>query len=164
MDLVVTGATEVDHRIEAFDGSRIDLVDVRDARKIDDVRTIGRTRSLVLRPGSGQYRFRYRAFQPADRANRCPIWLPAVPTDGRPGGVRLSMDIPLASSASSTMPTFTWNGAHGSAALAHLPSHVAVTVGPEGGPRPWDVGRIVDVVAMAFFVAASAAWVWWTRR
>lgn len=164
MGLAVTGAVEIDHRIEAFEDSRVDLVDVRQAHQIGELRTIGRTRSLVLRPGGAEYGFRYRAFQPGDRSNRCPIWLPAIPTDGHPGGVRLSIDIPPATSATNTMPAFAWTGTHGSAALAHLPSHVALTVGSEDGPRAWDVSRVVDVLAMAFFAGFSAAWVWWTRR
>jgi hypothetical protein len=73
------------------------------------------------------------------------------------------MDIPPASSASSTMPAFVWAGTHGSATLAHLPSHVAVTVAPSGS-RDWDISRAMDVLAMSLFAVASVAWVWWTRR
>lgn len=162
MDLTLTGAQDVDHRIETFDGGRIELLEVHGAQQVGDIRTIGRTQSLRLRPG-GAYGISYRALQPADRANRCPIWLPAIPTDGHPGGVRLSMEIPPSSSASSTMPAFEWSGTHGSAALAHLPSHVAVTVAPSGS-RVWDISRVMDVLAMSIFAVASAAWVWWTRR
>jgi hypothetical protein len=61
------------------------------------------------------------------------------------------------------MPAFDWTGTHGSATLAHLPSHVAVTVGPSGS-RVWDLSRGMDVLAMSLFAVASAAWVWWTRR
>src|SRR5262249_43016854 len=103
MDVTVTGAEDVDHRIESFDGGRIELLEVRGAQQIGELRTIGRTRSLRLRPDGAGYGFSYRALQPEDRGNRCPIWLPTVPTDGRPGGIRLSMDIPSLSSASSTM-------------------------------------------------------------
>jgi hypothetical protein len=162
IDLTLTGAGDVDHRIETFDGSRIELVEVRGAQQIGEPRTIGRTQSLRLRP-AGAYGFSYRALQPADRVNRCPIWLPTIPTDGHPGGVRLSMDIPVASSASSTMPAFAWTGTHGSATLAHLPSHVAVSIVPSGS-RVWDISRVMDVLAMSLFVGATAAWVWWTRR
>jgi hypothetical protein len=162
--LGVTGAPEIDHRIEAFEGSRVDLVDVHDAQQVNDIRTVGRTRSLVLHPAGGEYAFHYLAFQSAERANRCPIWLPAVATAGRPGAVRLLIDIPAGNSATGTMPAFEWNGRHGVATLAHLPSHVAMTLVPENGPRIWDVSRIMDTVAMTVFAAATAAWVWRARK
>jgi hypothetical protein len=164
MDLTVTGASDVDHRIASFEGSRVELVDVRGARRSGDLHMIGRTESLVLSPGDGTYGFRYRALQSESRANRCPIWLPAVPTDGRPGAVRVIVDIPPAMFPGSSMPAFTWAGTRGSAALAHLPSHVVVRYGPEGAARGWDVGRIMDALAMTVFAAASAIWLWRARR
>src|SRR6185295_6262323 len=67
MALVMEDGSEVDHRIETFEGSRVDLGAIRGARQIDAVRAIGRTQSLVLRPDAGPYEFSYHAQQPADR-------------------------------------------------------------------------------------------------
>ncbi len=50
MDLTVAGASDVDHRIESFEGSRVELIDVHGARQTGGVRAIGRTESLVLSP------------------------------------------------------------------------------------------------------------------
>ncbi len=164
MDLIVADAPDVDHRIEIFGGSRVDLLDVRGAHLVGSVHAIGRTESLVLSHDDAPYGFRYRAVQPASRSNRCPLWLPAVPTDGRPGAVRLTVDVPAATFAGNSMPAFSWIGTRGSAALAHLPSHVVVPYGPEGAPPGWDVGRMMDALAVTVFAAASAIWVWRARR
>ena len=164
MDLIVAGTSDVDHRIEFFDGSRVELIDVRSAHQTGSVHAIGRTQSLVLSPGDAPYGLHYRAVQPASQPNRCPIWLPAVPTDGRPGAVHLIVDIPSAMSAGYSMPAFTWTGTRGSAALAHLPAHVVVPYGPEGAARGWDVGRMMDALAVTVFAAASAIWAWRARR
>src|SRR6185503_2088944 len=64
MTLTVEGSRKIDHRVEVFSGGSADLVDVRGARPVGDVRSIGRTRSLVLQPGQPTYGFRYRATQP----------------------------------------------------------------------------------------------------
>ena len=92
MALAIEGGGDVDHRIETFEGSRVELVRIRGARQVDAVRAIGRTRSLVLRSDAGSYEFSYHAQQPAGRTDRCPIWLPAVPTDGRSRLVRLEVE------------------------------------------------------------------------
>jgi hypothetical protein len=160
MDLVVTGASDVDHRIESFDGSHVELVEVHDARQVDELRAIGRTRSMKLRPEGARYGFRYRALQPANRSNTCPMWLPALPTDGHPGAVHLTVDVPSVA-PTSTMPAFAWAGTHGSAVLGHLPSHVAVPVGEEAR---WSLVRMMDVLAVSVFACASAIWVWRARR
>ena len=73
MTLTVEGASEIDHRVETFSGGGADLVEMRGARPVGDVRSIGRTQSLVLRPDQATYSFRYRAQQPDDFADRCPI-------------------------------------------------------------------------------------------
>jgi hypothetical protein len=87
-----------------------------------------------------------------------------VPTDGRPGAVHLAIDIPPAMSAGNSMPGFSWTSTHGSTSLAHLPSHVIVPFAPEGAPRGWDVGRIMDAIAVMVCAGASAIWLWWVRR
>jgi len=162
IDLAAAGAAQIDHRVEAFDDTRIELVQVRGASQAETVRTIGRTQSLVLRPDGESYGFHYRAS--GTHANRCPIWLPAMPTHGDPGGVHLTVDIPDATVAGSTLPAFAWTGSRGLATLAHVPAVVRVPYSRQGDSRGWDVGRTMDAIAVMVFVAASAIWLWRTRR
>jgi len=164
MTLVIEGGSDVDHRIEAFEGSRVELGAIRGARQIDAVRTIGRTQSLVLRPDATSYQFSYHAQQPAGRTDRCPIWLPAVPTDGRSKVVRLELDLPAAANPGASMPAFTWTGAHGAATLGHLPAIVRVPYTREGEARGWGVDSMMDAVAIAVFAAATAVWALRARR
>lgn len=163
MDLAVTGASQIDHRVEAFDDSRIELIDVRGADQLEHVRIVGRTQSLVLSPRDTRYAFHYRSHS-GSQANRCPIWLPTAPTRGEPGAIRLSVDIPNATIAGNTMPAFAWTGTHGVVALAHMPSVVRVSYTRAGEGRPWDVGRAMDALAAIVFVPASGIWVWRARR
>ncbi len=155
---------EIDHRVEAFDGSRVDLMAMRGAQQVGDPSLIGRTRSLVLRPDQSAYEFRYRAQQPEGRAYRCPIWLPAVPTDGQSRAVRLQVELPPATSSDSSMPAFSWVGGRGSTTLGHVPAFVHVSFGPENEGRGWDIAGVMDAVAVAVFLAASAIWAWRRRR
>ena len=164
MALVIEGGGDVDHRIETFAGSRVELGAIRGARQVDAVRAIGRTQSLVLRPDAGSYEFSYHAQQPAGRKDRCPIWLPAVPTDGRSKVVRIEVDLPAAANPGASMPAFTWTGAHGAATLGHLPAIVRVPYTREGEARGWGVDSTMDAVAIAVFAAATAVWAWRARR
>ena len=164
MVLAVDGVSEIEHRIEAFEGSRVELVRIRDARQVGDVRAIGRTQSLLLRPDQATYGFHYRAVQPAPRLHRCPIWLPTVPTEGRSRPVRLRIDLPPATVAGSSMPTFTWTGVHGATTLGHLPAFVRVPYTRAGEARRWEIGQLMDVLAIAAFAAATAVWTWRVRR
>jgi hypothetical protein len=162
--LAVEGVSEIEHRIEVFEGSHIELVGIRGARQVGDVRTVGRTQSLVLRPDQAAYGFRYRAVQPAPRVHRCPIWLPTVPTDGRSRPVHLEVDLPPATAAGNSMPAFTWAGGHGAATLGHLPAVVRVPYAPEGTAPGWGIGSVMDALAIAVFAIASAVWMWRVRR
>ena len=164
MALAIDGVSEIEHRIEAFEGSRVELVEIRGARQVGDVRAIGRTQSLLLRPDQTAYRFHYRAVQPASRRHRCPIWLPTVPADGRSRPVRLEIDLPPATIAGGSMPAFTWAGVHGAATLGHLPAFVRVPYTGAGEARQWGIGSVMDALAIAAFVAATAAWTWRVRR
>jgi hypothetical protein len=94
MALTIDGASEIDHRIEVFEGGRVDLIALRDARQERDASLIGRTQSLVLRQDRPAYELRYRVEQPASRASRCPLWVPAVPTDGLSRDVSLQVELP----------------------------------------------------------------------
>ena len=163
MTLTVDGAREIDHRLDAPDAG-IDLIDVRGAERVGDVRTIGRTQSLVLRPRSASYEFRYRARQPAGREYRCPVWLPAVAADGRSRAVRIQVDLPTASVHGEAMPAFNWSGSHGSTSLGSLPAFVRVAYAAEGASPGWGVGQVMDGLAIGVFAGASALWVWRRRR
>ena len=164
MTLTVDGAREIDHRVETFDGGGADLVDVRGARPVGDVRSIGRTQSLVLRPDQATYGFRYRARQPDDFAGRCPIWLPAVPTDGRSRAVSIRIQLPPGSTPGRSMPAFEWTGSLGSTRLGHLPAFVRVPYAAEGESPAFDIGRMMDAVAVFVFIAATAIWAWRRKR
>jgi len=162
--LTVEGAPEVDHRVERFDGARIELLETRSAQLASAVRTIGRTESLVLRPETAGYSFRYRVEQPDTSSGRCPIWLPALPTDGRSRAVSIRIRLPPGSTPGPSMPAFDWTGTQGSTRLGHLPAFVRVPYAAEGESPGWDIGRVMDAVAILVFAAASAMWAWRTRR
>lgn len=194
MSLTIDGATEIDHRVDAptpspqggfppspqggFGGQAgeqaggqaggqaagIELVGVRGALRVGDIRAIGRTLSLVLRPDHAAYEFVYRARQSNDRAYRCPIWLPAVPADGQSRAVRLHLDLPPGTAHGASMPALTWIGAHGSTTLGHLPAFVRVSYGSEHESRWWSIGQVMDALAVAVFAGATVIWVWRRRR
>ena len=163
MALTVDGAGEIDHRVETVAGSRTELVETRGAERVGEVRAIGRTQSLVLRPGQPAYEFSYRVRQPEDLRDRCPIWLPAVPADGRSREVRVYVDLPQGAQPGGSMPAFIWSGNQGSARLGHLPAFVRAPFAPEGVTPGWSIGSIMDAAAVLVFVAASAVWVWRRR-
>ena len=163
MTLTVEGASEIDHRVETFSGGGADLVELQGARPVGDVRSIGRTQSLVLRPDQATYSFRYRARQPDDFADRCPIWLPAVPTDGRSRAVSIRIQLPPGSIPGYSMPSFEWTGARGLTRLAHLPAFVRVPYATDGEAAGWGIGRVMDAVAIFVFIAATAIWAWRRR-
>jgi len=164
MALVVDGAQQVDHRIEAFDGSRIALVEVDGAESINDVRTIGRTQSLVLRPRQARYTIRYRATQSAARSGRCPLWLPAVATDGLSRTIRLEVSLPPGTSPGRSMPALTWTGTTGSTTLGNMPAFVYISYVAPGEAAGWDIARAMDRLAVLVFVLASAIWIWRRKR
>jgi len=164
MTLTVEGASEIDHRVETFSGGGADLVELRGARPVGDVRSIGRTQSLVLRPDQATYSFRYRARQPDDFADRCPIWLPAVPTDGRSRALSIRIQLPEGSIPGHSMPSFEWTGARGSTRLGHLPAFVRVPYTADGEALGWGIGRVMDAVAVLVFGALTVVWVWRRRR
>jgi hypothetical protein len=164
MALAIDGGSDIDHRIESLDGGRIELAVIRGARQVDDVRAIGRTRSLVLRPDAASYEFGYRAEQPQGRAHRCPIWLPAVPTDGRSKAVRIEVHLPAAAIPAASMPAFTWTGGRGAVTLGHVPAVVIVPYTAEGEARGWGIDSLMDAFAVAVFAGATAVWAWRARR
>jgi hypothetical protein len=164
MALRIEGASDVEHRIEAFDGSQIDLDEVSGAQPLGEARPIGRTRSLLLRLGQPEYQIRYRARQGAARRDRCPLWLPAVPTTGLLDAVRLEVHLPAGSRPSSSMPAFTWTGVTGTATLGHVPAFVRVPFAAAGEAAAWDLLRVMDGIAVTMLVGASSIWLWRRRR
>lgn len=164
LTVTVTGATDVteaiEHRLELLEGASVRLVALERAVEARPAQDIGRTRTLVVAPAAGapQYVLRYRIQQARSRPGRCPIWLPTVPTDGRSRSVRVTIDLPDGQTASGTMPTFAWQGTRGTAVLAHLPAFVIVPFADAGAPRPWDIARVMDAVALASLAVASAVW------
>lgn len=159
--LTVEGSAEIDHRIDAR-MSEIEIVSVQGAQQAGDLRPIGRTLSLVLRPDLATYQFRYRVRHAA--AGKCSIWLPIVPTDGLSRAVHLQIDLPPRTVPGSAMPAVTWTGTRGSTMLGHVPAFVSVSYGLEGESPRWGIGQVMDAAAVAVFAGASAAWVWRRRR
>jgi hypothetical protein len=165
MILAVDGALEIDHRLDApAAAGGVELIEVQKAQRVGDLRTIGRTQSLVLRPDSPSYEFRYRARQADDRRYRCPIWLPAAPASGQSRAVHLQVDLPPASVHGGTMPAFNWTDGRGSTTLGSLPAFVHVPYVSGGESPGWSIGEVMDAVAIGMFAGASAIWVWRRRR
>jgi hypothetical protein len=159
MRLTVQGASEIDHRIEAFEGSQIELVGVQAATRVGEVRTIGRTLSLLLNNADSPYELRYRAQQAPARHNRCPIWLPAVATDGQSRAVQLHVELPLGAVAGHSMPALSWTAGSGSTVLRHMPAFVRIPYALAGEPPDWDISRAMDVLALVVFGVATAIWI-----
>ena len=164
MSLRIDGATEIEHRIESFAGSRVDLDEVRGAQPIAEPRSIGRTTALVLRLDRPDYQIRYRVDQGAGRRDRCPLWLPAVATTGQLDAVRLEIRLPGGSRPSSSMPALVWSGSVGTTTLAHVPAFVRVPYSARGTAAGWDLSRVMDGSAVAVLAGASLVWLWRRRR
>jgi hypothetical protein len=171
MTLVIEGAPEIEHRVDAPAG--VELISVQGARQIGELRTIGTTQSLVLRPDAASYTFRYHVQEPRDRAYRCPMWLPTVPADGLSRAVRFQIALPSSAVPGNSMPAFTWNGSRGSTTLGHIPAFVRAPFGQAGDARGlagrslgegWDVARLMDTAAVVVFAGASALWLLRRRR
>jgi hypothetical protein len=164
MALTVEGGVEIDHRVEVMPGTRVILVEMRGASQVGDLRTVGRTQSLVVRTEGAAYQLHYRVQQPNDRADRCPLWLPIVPTEGRPDAIRLEVALPPSTAAASSFPAFTWSDTHGVATLAHVPAFVRARYVAAGEPPPWDITRTMDAMALVAFAAATGLWMRYRRR
>jgi hypothetical protein len=165
VDLALTvDAVEVEHRIDVAEGADIHLLGVAGARVVGEPTDVGRTRALVVEPGTGRYSLRYAASQPPHRAGRCPLWIPTIPTEGRGRRVRIVVRIPEGATARGTMPSFDWAGGEGTAAIGHLPAFVRVPHALPGEPVPWDMARVMDGVSIAALALASLAWARRSRR
>ncbi len=168
MALESTAAGDIDHRLEASAGTEIELLAVRGA-ETGSHHQIGSTRSLVLRPGARTlYQIHYRISQPEERAFRCPVWVPAVATDGRSRSVTIEVALPEGSAPrGSSFPALSWGGPRGTATLAHLPAFIRVPFAGSStspGTGLLDVARTMDVVAIAVMAVATAGWLWRRKR
>lgn len=163
MSLTVEGASEIEHRVDAHD-SGIEFIGLQGARQAGEIHSLGRTRVLRAQPQQPSYAYRYRARLSADRAHRCPVWLPTAPADGQSRAVALHVEIPEGASAGRSMPPLSWTGSRGTSTLGHLPAFVHVPFGAAGGTPAWAMGEVMDVLAVTVFAAATAAWMWTRRR
>jgi hypothetical protein len=166
MTLAIDGASEVEHRLDAWPMGRdgVDLLEVQGAESSGDLRAIGRTLALVVRPSRAAYALRYRTKPSTARAHRCPLWLPAIPTDGLSRSISLRVEIPPTAVPGRAMPALRWTGSAGVATLAHLPAFVDVPFAATSETPGWDIGQQMDAVALAAIAGALAGWTWRRRR
>jgi hypothetical protein len=163
MTLAVDGSSAIDHRIEAAEPTQINLSAVRGAGQLRAPRTVGQTLSLMLEPRSGEYELAYTVQRLASQY-RCPVWVPAAPADGVSRQVRISVELPPGTSARATMPAFIWKDTTGTTTLGHIPAFVRLRFAPDGAGGIWDVSRIMDVLTLVVFAAASVIWIWRRKR
>lgn len=163
MMLTVDGGSALDHRIEAADDTRIDLSAVRGARQVQEPRTVGRTRSLIVETSPSAYEVAYTVQRPSGH-DRCPLWVPAAPADGVSRAVRISVELPAGMSSRAAMPAFTWHGSTGTTTLGHIPAFVRVAFAAAGESTPWDVSTAMDALATLAFAGASGIWAWRRSR
>ena len=163
MTLTVEGAGALDHRIEARDDTQIHLSGLRGARQAQELRTIGRTQSLVLEPAGASHELAY-SVQRSAVDDRCPLWVPVAPADGRTRAVRITVELPPGMSSRGTMPALAWTGSTGTTTLGHIPAFVRVAYAAGSKPVTWDVTTAMDALAVFVFAGASGIWIWRRRR
>jgi hypothetical protein len=154
--------------LQTFDGTKVELSVANDAAvPASDLRQSGKTTVFSAQlqgAGTQSTTLRYRVTQAPAWAYRCPIWLPAVPTDGRPGTVRLEVEWPAgASITGSTLPPLQRAESRGSSSLSHIPAFVRVPYVGAGETRSaltgWDVTRVMDVATTVVLLGSSLVWV-----
>ncbi len=161
---------DIEQRLQRLEGSRVDLLGITGAAPAAPPRTIGVTEVLLIRfpnAGSHRYEVRYRVRQPDEWTYRCPVWLPAIAADGRSRNVSIEVTLPPgARPAGGSFPSFEWEDAAGRAILGHLPAFVRVPyMAPgEGSPAPRDLGRMMDIAAIAVLLGGTAFWAARRRR
>lgn len=163
-------ADDIEQRVQRLDGSQVELLGITGAVQAAPPRSIGVTEAFVLRfpnAGNARYEVRYRATQPDEWAYRCPVWLPAVAADGRSRNVEIEVTLPPAAEPTGgSFPAFQWQGATGRATLGHLPAFVRLPYAARGESRApmRDLGRMMELLAIAMLVAGMALWVARRRR
>lgn len=153
------------HRLTLLDGATVHLDGVDGDVSAGAPEIDGRARLLHVTSraqGVVTYRVRYRIEQPEAGAYRCPVWLPAAPTDGRTQAVLLTVAVPGEEPPAGAFPAFGWDGPRGSARLGHGPAFVRVPFGPEGDAV--HVNRLMDLVALAALVSGTVLFAWRRRR
>src|SRR5262249_54499525 len=118
LSVTVDGATEVEHRLARAEGAIRRAVTVERATPPAPFRDVGVTAALRLRPAGASYAPSYSVqhLEPLRIGfvdpvrDRCPLWLPTIPTAGRSRAVRMTIELPPGHTAGATMPAFTWNG------------------------------------------------------
>jgi hypothetical protein len=139
---------------------------------VADTNVVGRTaRVPVSLTGSGrnEYSVRYAVRLPAAARDRCPLLVPAAPTDGVSRAVQLEVEVPPESNRlPGEFPAFAWEGGRGAVTISHMPSFVRIPYVARGTPVTWretiDVRRIVDVAALAIIGVSTLAWAALRRR
>ncbi len=164
MALRLEGASEIEHRIESFDGSEVELQELKGARIAGEPRRVGRTRVMTLRLDRPDYELRYRAMQNADRADRCPLWIPSAPTTGQLETVRIDVQLPDGGRPGGTMPALAWTGSTGTTRIGHVPAFVRAPYSAAGEAVRWNLLQVMDAVTVAIFAAASGIWAWRRRQ
>jgi hypothetical protein len=165
--------TLLDHRVALYAGTRIaDVVVSGEGVEAGTPRPSGPATEAIgirLRPGTSSYTIAYRVTQPADRGFRCPVWLPAAPTDGLSRQVRVRVVLPAgASAAGGSLPRLAWTPAGaGEATLAQIPAIVRTPFTSAGEPSRWsesfDVTRVMDALALVALASVTGVWLWRRR-
>ena len=157
LTLRIDDADDVEHRLGVDDDARARVTDTRGTSTSGGPRRVGATLALTLRPTAPDYSLRYVVEHP-EPTDRCPLWLPDVPADGRSRAVTLVVEIPAGTRAAGTMPAFAWAGTRGEVTLGHLPAFVRVPFTRSGERAPWNIARVMDLVAVATLALASVIW------
>ena len=119
--------------------------------------------------GRNEYSVRYRAPLADATAQRCPLLVPGVPTDGVNRAVRIDVEVPAGATVlPGQFPAFSWSDRHGTVTIGHVPSFVRVPYAPPGAPVSWsdrlDIQRTIDVAAIGTLGVATLAWIALRRR
>jgi len=151
--------------LQTFDGTQVELSAVNGAAAAGFMlQHSGKTTVFAAQLASGSHTttLRYHVTQASAWAYRCPIWLPAVPTDGRPGTVGLQVEWPSgATLTGATLPPLQRSQAGGSSSLSHVPAFVRVPYAAASDAQSassWDVTRVMDAATVGVLLGASLVW------
>jgi hypothetical protein len=133
---------------------------------------VGRTARVpisITGSGRNEYTVRYAVTLPAAAGHRCPLLVPAAPTDGLRRAVHLEVEVPADTTRlPGEFPAFAWDGMRGAVTISHVPSFVRVPHVAAGTAVTWgdtvDVRRIVDIAAFAIIGVSTLAWIALRRR
>ena len=151
--------------LQTFDGTQVELSAVNGAAVTAPRSSTRARRPCCPRswpPDRRQPRFAITSRRRQSGRIAVPIWLPAVPTDGRPGAVSLQVEWPSgATLTGATLPPLQ-RTADGRVVLARSCSRVrarAVCRSRQSEHAPgWDVTRVMDVATVGVLLVASLVW------